>query len=589
MSEATAYGSIAALGIFLLVLFSFGPIADVVHSAVKSATSVAEFTNPLQRTIAEQGVAGTVFTGQLGFVADTFNSSELIKSLLTPLSELFNFFMSLFTSTLSFFGSTLTYQNKDPALFLNILGLLLFVLGYSFYKELKNKNHNTYSLLFFFLIFPVALIGLLKTKYSIYLAYVVSISFGVLLGELDHLFSSFELPKVSGMSSVYLVLILAGSYVVYLQWFGSTGYAGYLIPQLTVQRFQDNPSALQARLSDFCTYSGDQTSLVCQAANDPVAYANKGINYQFNSNLCLLSVADPRDGIDSSESIAMQYRCSKIADYWIDLYDWMRTSTPKDARFTSWWDYGHWTIYFGQRSTVIRNDHSFEPMIEDVAYGFIIGTPDELRSIMLEHGSNYVFFDKEILFSGRGFGGKYGALNYLACARAGETTVANPPGTSACEAQHLWEEVYVPNPGTSLSKTCTVSELTNKTGVVAYSLDSGTPKPAFCLSDAVLADGKKYPALYYLDKKTPSGDLQIKPALLQLAYSNEGYSLFQLVYVHDKLWPINGTYVDGFSDHKSKFYDSVLYNGFVLGNIPGFDLVYQTENGEVKVFKISSS
>ena len=50
-----------------------------------------------------------------------------------------------------------------------------------------------------------------------------------------------------------------------------------------------------------------------------------------------------------------------------------------------------------------------------------------------------------------------------------------------------------------------------------------------------------------------------------------------------------GTLVDGMGDVKSEFYLSNLYRGFYLENLPGFDLVFKSKGGEVKIFKMKDS
>ena len=39
-------------------------------------------------------------------------------------------------------------------------------------------------------------------------------------------------------------------------------------------------------------------------------------------------------------------------------------------------------------------------------------------------------------------------------------------------------------------------------------------------------------------------------------------------------------------DAKTAFYTSNLYRGYYLNDLPGFDLVFTSKNGEVKIFRM---
>jgi hypothetical protein len=43
----------------------------------------------------------------------------------------------------------------------------------------------------------------------------------------------------------------------------------------------------------------------------------------------------------------------------------------------------------------------------------------------------------------------------------------------------------------------------------------------------------------------------------------------------------------GWEDRTTKFYDSTLYQGFVLQNLEGFTQAYQTSDGAVKCYKMN--
>jgi asparagine N-glycosylation enzyme membrane subunit Stt3 len=296
--------------------------------------------------------------------------------------------------------------------------------------------------------------------------------------------------------------------------------------------------------------------------------------------------------------------------------EWIKNNLEPDARITSWWDYGHWINYFGERDAVIRNEHISHEMIGAVAHGYLDATPEELKETMQYYGSDYALFDIELIAGGDSLGGKYSALNYLSCARDNETTVLDSPGESICEAEHLWETIFVS------SIPCTISDLTGKTGLTAYKLYAGdTPLsfypsfcenpsdqtyvqycrsayqavPTYCVGEATLASGEATTATYYINETYSNGDLKLNKAQLGLISSLTATShlgdatQLTLFYTNDPIWLENGEIKSGYEDRKGKFYDSALYRAIFLGEIPGFDLVYVTSDGAVRIFKITES
>jgi hypothetical protein len=395
--------------------------------------------------------------------------------------------------------------------------------------------------------------------------------------------------------NIPLVVLLFGALFVFLQ-FTHDGLATSLLQQSTKVRFQDNPLALKARLINFCdqerAMGGAGDSVICQAAADPVGYAAKGTNYQYDQTLCALSIYDKPSAPTSQEQVAAGFRCQRVNDYWIESMEWIRYKTEDNSRTTSWWDYGHWINFFGQKNTVLRNEHSSTHMIGEVAHAYIDGTTEELIATMKNYDSKYALFDAELLMSGNSLGGKYGALDYLSCNRDNETSVDNSPGSSKCEFDHLWEQIVVIKNGAEATG-CNIAK--NKTGMVGYRYDvtadatgklKGGYAPTYCIGEVTLASGQKMTGTYYLDQKYPNGDLKLNKAFLKVDYENANAAGFTLFYTKDKLWLENGQVVDGYAERKGKFYDSNLYKAFFLKQLDGFQLVFESTGGQVKIYKL---
>lgn len=579
---------LGGLGIITVLILIFTPVGGIIKSIALSGLQTAQFILPLHRTIAEQGVSGAVFEPSLGFIGRVF--TDMAGYLFFLPSFIANTVFAVFSNMLNFFlGAKLEYTEKENSMLMTLLFFSMIASFFSLYR-LIIKKEDSLAWFFIALIFPIALVGLIKAKYIIYLGFFLSAGIAFILAEFEMFFAKYF--SEANRKNLFYALLGIGILVTGAQFFHSA--APDIISAGFAPRFQDNPIALQQKFSDLCAQFSiydSQDMGICAVSKDPVGYANKSINNQYNPTLCILSLLkDPFNQQESREGAS--FRCAVLNDYWIESMEWIRYNTENNSRITSWWDYGHWENFFGQRNAVIRNEHSSHKMITEIAHDYIMGTPEELKDDMLHYNSTYALFDAELLFSGRAFGGKYGALNYLACARNNLTTVAKGTGASMCEFENLWTQVYVPS--SSITEQCDISF--NQKGIKAY-----VPKPTevsggleykleekYCLGNATLANGQTILALYE-QTRSADGTLKLHKAFLNLDYttSDKKLKIYSLRYTKDSVWIENGTIVDGWEDRTSKFYDSVLYNAFVLEKLPGFELVYKTKGNEVKIFKIS--
>ena len=611
--------SLLGLLVAAMLIFALTPLKDTISNFVLGTTGVAKYQNSLQRTIAEQGTTGDMFQGMLGFIASTPDemSNAMIPAALEFLRAPFASILSIPIAILSFvgnismtaiafllnalFGAGIDYVTKGNSLLMAILALAILATICSGIRTAMGRN--TLFLLFAAIIFPVVIVGILKAKYTIYMGYFLAGAIAMVLGELEiglcwisrQVLNENKIKLAATAISAFL--ILSGAVLVYFQFYHD-GLASSLLASSTTVRFQDNPLAAKAKLESACNQlkmNGQSNDLICLAASDPVAYANKGTNYQYDVNLCAVSLYSNPFAPKSDESLAAGYRCLRINDYWIEAMEWIRYNTESNSRTTSWWDYGHWINYFGQKDTVLRNEHASTHMIGEVAHAYIDGTTQDLIDFMKSHDSKYALFDAELLLSGSTLGGKYGALNYLSCSRDNETNVSLPPGTSACEAEHMWEMVYVPQG--SNAQQCVISQSTKKTGLVGYTATlekdaTGAIKSkmtqTYCLGETTLSNGQKSTVTYDLNKKYDNGDLKLNKAILHLdSETADKIAIFTLFYTNDKIWIDNGEVKDGYEDRKGKFYDSNLYRAYFLEDLPGFTLVFKSSNNAVKIYKLN--
>jgi asparagine N-glycosylation enzyme membrane subunit Stt3 len=670
--------ALPAMIVIGLLVYFLTPVGGFVKGFASSTVSVAQYNSPLDRTIAEQHPAAPDLSGSLGSIAmapsgivlffsnriiSTMGSGSIgdfigwagvtlggvLDAIIYPISIIVNLGLSISVLVLNWFiGTNIDFAGKSNSLLLFWFAAVLVAFFYSLYRSKNEKT--TLALLFAAAIFPPFLIGIIKAKFTIYSGFLLAAGIGLVFGEAEDFIKKF----MSNLSSTFYYTLLALAILVVLLQFvvSSGGFAPPVLSQSFKTRFQDDPAAFQEKFQSICnnfTSSGvSEQSIcsqysaagfqicstydtsICTVAADPVAYANKGTNEQYNSKLCYYSLIDDITIPKTEEIVSANYRCKRLSTYWIEAMEWIKQSTSKDSRFTSWWDYGHWTNFFGQRNSVLRNEHASHYMIGEVAYIYLDGTPAELASFMRSRNSSYAIFDAELVGSAYSMGGKYGALNYLMCARNNQTNVSFQPSLSVCEANHLWETIIVPRDPTG--RECTISKTGNKTGVLAYTASwtysnteefrytpfyPGTPiancygtnlnnpntlafcqnlvkvSPAYCLGDVLLANGQKTVGTYYLNQTYANGDLkQNKAQIVPGSQYSETLHLgdvmsANLFYTKTPLFLESGNITDGYDDRSMKFYSSNLYRAIFLDEIPGFTKVFETKDQMVKIFKLN--
>lgn len=246
----------------------------------------------------------------------------------------------------------------------------------------------------------------------------------------------------------------------------------------------------------------------------------------------------------------------KVPEYWSQPMTWINQNVKTDEGVVSWWDYGHWINWFGQRRTLTRNDHMQTHMDHLVAYHFVEATPQELAQFMRQNDVQYVLFDADLI-------SKWGALVYLAgvwnhCeSLEGDNWatdkircnsefdwLAGPGKAGKWEVQHYFEYLYIAgmcnNPDMPL-------RLSSSFGINYCLKEDGT--------GAIVEQTGKPIKIENLVRISENGFLNINP---DLSWANKGL--------------------------QSNVYKSNFVQGFFNKSLEGFDLVF--DNEMVKIFKL---
>jgi len=99
---------------------------------------------------------------------------------------------------------------------------------------------------------------------------------------------------------------------------------------------------------------------------------------------------------------------------WQTAMAWVRDSTPEDAIFMHWWDYGYWVEYLGERRTLTDGGHVVTQWDHFIGrYVLTTPHPETAYSFMKTHNVSYLLIDPTDL-------GKYGAYSRIGSGEKGE-------------------------------------------------------------------------------------------------------------------------------------------------------------------------
>ena len=108
-----------------------------------------------------------------------------------------------------------------------------------------------------------------------------------------------------------------------------------------------------------------------------------------------------------TESSAKVMIPSSYSIQWQEAMGWVRENTPKDAVFSSWWDYGYWIQTMGERATMLDGGNTISYW--DYTFGrhvLLAEDESEALELLFNHKVNYLLIDSTEI-------GKYSAFSSI--------------------------------------------------------------------------------------------------------------------------------------------------------------------------------
>ncbi|MDD5317387.1 MAG: STT3 domain-containing protein [Candidatus ainarchaeum sp.] len=401
-----------------------------------------------------------------------------------------------------------------------------FGLAYAVYRDSK------LALLLALLIYPISYVGMSKSKYLLQLGFMLVLAVAVVFGEAEKLARAYLKGDENRKNAREIVR-----------------YAAVMFAVVVV---------LEPHLGGGEPFQGTAVQLTLVQMDPTLALAGGGI--------------DCNKLAQTGYGEAYYLYCAQIPDYWIQPMNWIRANVENDTRVVSWWDYGHWINFFGQKNALTRNEHVNTTIDLMVADKFVFGPKDsaqsgeaDLAQFMRDYDAGYVLMDYDLV-------AKWGALNFLACVYNNETNMSfaasqGGPGASQCEADHRPETVYIPV-DRSLSDYCSTPDPTIQLvrGISSFGA-------SYCVYEEA-QNGYNAPVVMFYENNLSRQNKAILTSA-QLVQNSQGkrYAAYTALYFREpRLWQDN---VSGWDDRKGEYYDSNFYKGFYLGELAGFEKVYE--------------
>ncbi|MCL5011765.1 MAG: hypothetical protein M1594_02640 [Candidatus Marsarchaeota archaeon] len=558
-SKKLVFGGIIAFVVLVLVLT---PIGYKLYEYANGLTGFATNSNFVSKTVAEQSpTTSGVFPSSMGIIDP--NIILLITTIVMILTACFiiykknkregliaggvSFILLVFHDFLdpvaSWLFSTGTSSSNlahfiiESSIFWYVAILFVLFILVQFYEPRKHRL----QLLFVVSIFPVAYIGLSIMKYLVHLGAVLAVAGGVLFGEAVNLTG--DISNYFKLGGEYNNIVLTGMTFI------SIVLIALLVTGVPPWPQQSKPYPAVG-FFDSCT--GGSNSIMCQLQSSRISQDWLDAMSWLNNNTNMYNAS-------------IQQNC--IANY------------GYTCRVISWWDYGHWTTFFGNTQSVLDPFNRYEFMDQEVANDFVGTNESNLVNSMLYFHASHIEVDFELIQ-------KWGALVYLAgtCTynntATGGIALGCPdqlritdwqagPGQSIFEFLHYPEYLQVVG-------TCPLS---SSMYAVKSNFDSSSTPYDYCMSQSELV-----PVVN--NNLNLAGAKPLVLVNLLTPVENLNNNTVYLLPIQQGVF-VNANPQLQSSYGSNEFFNSMFARLYFFSNLPGFTLSYVSPNGEVKIFSLN--
>ena len=88
---------------------------------------------------------------------------------------------------------------------------------------------------------------------------------------------------------------------------------------------------------------------------------------------------------------------------WVGALDFLRESTPEGSTTVSWWDYGHWITFVGQRKALIDNTNAHGGTVAQVARFLLEPDLNSTKAFLEKNKVDYIVLNKRMFGTYRAF------------------------------------------------------------------------------------------------------------------------------------------------------------------------------------------
>lgn len=523
-NKALFYGLIGVL----IIIFFVSPLFDKVVGFSTSALGVAKTYEPLQKTIAEQASSSPAFLQQVYGNVNPFTAIKVVTLILILFASIL-----LWVKTKWYYG---------------ILFFVVFTFPLFFNDSFDNIVKNNFTTL------PPTIIDFI-TSGDVFIYSILSLICLLVISIFDkHEFLPLLLLALLSMPVLFIGLSQV-KYIVHAS-LALIVFAGFGL--IILSRF------ISYIMNEFKWSTVKESSL---------------LKYLSLTAIFFVVILE----VNNAFAVSNGLQGAVIYQDWLDAMNFLRTGVTDsycnqkfgdDCRVLSWWDYGHWTVFFGEKKTVVDPGNRYADYNQEVARAFVDGKDSDMTYVIKKHHVTHIMVDADLIQ-------KWGALVFLSgscdktmspiCPEKPDiTNWEKGPGTDKYEYGKYFE--YLQDTG----QNCPGDGITKyryfKSGFgIPYCFDMQGKTYYVPAKDGSEAFPRSYTEL----PNIPVGIEGQPPDTYKSIIT--GYSNTQIINLNPGLSAIA---------INSSVINSAFTRMFFFKNYPGVKLVYESPNRLIKIFEV---